>query len=697
MPAKTSAPNHKHTVVTPDNEQKHVDPQNRATAGATTIAVEDQPLVRMFQHTEEQQPETESVTQTKNRKFSFARLKNKKVLAVIGVVLALFLVIGGSVAAVGFHTYKVANNLKTQAQEAMVVAQGAKDQLKAQNLPATEASIVDLQSRMDTMKTEYQKLSFYQHVPIAKNYYNDGLHAFNAGEAGVRAGLKTVDAIVPYADVLGFAGEGSFEGGTAEDRIKLLLETLEKINPVLDDITTELKTVEQELAYIDPNRYPEKFQDYEVRNLITQGKTYSTAAVTAVTEFRPVIDVLPEVAGSDERKKYLVIFQNDNELRPTGGFMTAYAVMFVEQGKVTPEKSDDIYELDKKFRKNIAIPPVLGKYLTTESRFNLRDMNIDPDFKNSMETFFEHYQEVPGEPGDIDGIIAVDTTVLADLVKILGPVDVPGYGTFTAENDARCDCPQIIYVLSEIVDRPTPYIREDRKGIIAPMMQAILQKAYAAPNELWPQLFETGWKKIEGRHVQFYMFDEQHQAAAEKINAAGRMNPVPEGHDYLAVVDANLGGAKSNLFIEQSGKLVVSAPENGEVKHTLTLTYKNNRKGDNCNLEAGQLCLNAVLRDWMRVYVPEGATLTNITGIKDGSRKESSENGFAIFEGEFNLAPLSQSSIQLEYTVPYTDESVYRLQLRKQAGTDPVKYLIDVEGHEEEVILDKDKVVEIEF
>ena len=57
-----------------------------------------------------------------------------------------------------------------------------------------------------------------------------------------------------------------------------------------------------------------------------------------------------EIAGGKgERKKYLILFQNDNELRPTGGFLTAYAVVFVENGKVSPEKSDDIYELDKKF------------------------------------------------------------------------------------------------------------------------------------------------------------------------------------------------------------------------------------------------------------------------------------------------------------------------------------------------------------
>ena len=73
----------------------------------------------------------------------------------------------------------------------------------------------------------------------------------------------------------------------------------------------------------------------------------------------------------------------------------------LEDGKVTPEKSDDIYELDKKFTKRIAIPDALGRYLTTEKYWNLRDMNISPDFKESMDQFFEHYSEVRGEPDNV--------------------------------------------------------------------------------------------------------------------------------------------------------------------------------------------------------------------------------------------------------------------------------------------------------
>ena len=633
-------------------------------------------------------------TPSRRRRFSISK-KWARILIVLFVFLG---VIGAAFAAVGYYTYSVAMEMKGQANEAEALARSAYDAFKAQNLPGAQQNLEQVKAKMGEIRTTYEKLKFYKSIPIASAYYGDGEHGLNAADAGVNAGIKSLAAITPYADVLGFSGEGSFTGGTAEDRLKLILQTLTKVTPVLDDIGTDLEVVKNELAQIDPNRYPEQFRGTYIRPRIIQAQQFSSGAATALTEFRPVIEQLPAAAGADgQRRKYFVLFQNDNELRPTGGFLTAYSIIFVENGKVTPEKSDDIYELDKKFNKRIPIPPILGKYLTTEKYFNLRDMNIDPDFKVSMDEFLTNYKLVPGEPKDIDGIIAVDTKVLTDLVKILGPVEVPGYGTFSAENDPSCDCPQIIHALSEIITRPTPYIRQDRKGILGPMMGALLQKAYSAPSQQWPTLFETAWKDVQSRDVQFYFFDENLQAAAEKVGAAGRIARDPNAEDFLAIVDANLGGAKSNLFVTSSVNQEISAPANGVITKKVEITYKNSRHGDNCNLEAGLLCLNSRLRDWNRVYLPKGAQLINSQGYREGSVKTEDVGEFTVVEGEFFLDPLSQAKLQLEYTVPYTNDKEYKIKIWKQGGVEPIPMTFDVNGGQEEVLVDKDTLFTTEF
>lgn len=640
-------------------------------------------------------PETSMPSRSKSGNF-LSRLssRQKKTLGIVGGVLLALIVLGGGL---GFYTLSVVNTLQAQAQEAELIGQQAFDNFKGQNLPATQQALKDLQGKVQEMRGTYNRLGLYLFIPVASSYYSDGVHGFNAADAGINAGLKSVDAVTPYADVLGFTGaDASLAGGTAEDRLNVLLQTLDKVSPQLDSIAADLEVTRNELAEINPNRYPETIQGKNIRSNIIKAQETTDAATKALVEYRPVLEQLPSIAGAkDGRKQYLILFQNDNELRATGGFLTAYAIINIENGKVTPETSDDIYSLDQQFRKQIPIPEALGRYLTTESRWNLRDMNISPDFKTSMDQFLANYTTLPNAPKELDGVIAVDTHLLTDLLTVLGPIEVPGYGTFSAEEEPRCNCPQVVYALSEIITRPTPYLRPDRKGILGPMMRSLLTKAYAAPNQQWPQLMGIGLNEIAQRHVQMYFFDESAQKSAETINAAGRMMPV-ENSDFLGIVDANLGGAKSNLFVDYEVEQVISAPENGMITKTVEITYKNSRRGDNCNLEAGLLCLNSTLRDWNRLYLPAGSELVEAQGFT-AEPKVYQEAGFQVVDGFFILEPNSQAKVRVTYKVPYTDTETYRLKLWKQGGISPVKTLLEVNGNQEEVTMDKDLTFETAF
>lgn len=615
------------------------------------------------------------------------KLKRKPVLlALLGTGIFLLLL----TTIIGVYTFTVVRQLQAQVTPLRDKAQTVYALFKAQNLPEAEKKLIELETEFQSVKGTYQKLGFYSKIPIANKYYADGLHGFNAAEAGLRAGKKSVAAITPYADVLGFAG-AEFTGGTTEDRLKVILSTLEKVSPILDDISMELNTVKSELGSINPNRYPESLRGTPVREYILTAQTLSAGAADGLAEYRPVIEQLPKVAGAGGiRKRYLILFQNDNELRPTGGFLTAYAVINVTDGKVEAEKSDDIYELDKKFKKRIPIPEELGRYLTTEKYFNLRDMNISPDFKVAMDLFFENYKTVDGEPQDIDGIISVDTHFLTNLMNVLGPVEVPGYGTFTAETDPRCDCPQIIYVLSEIITRPVNYVKEDRKGILGPLMRSLLTKAYTAPKQTWPALFQTGFTSIQNRHAQFYFLDAEAQKTAELAQVAGRMTPPENGKDFLGIVNSNLAGAKSNLFVTYDVKQVVaSAPVDGMIEKTVVITYKNSRKADNCNLEAGQLCLNSTLKDWTRLYVPQGSELISAEGFLEEA-KTYDENGFTVIDGFFTLEPLGSAKLTFTYKVPYENMNDYEVTIWKQGGIEMIPNVMDITGGQEAIEVRKD-------
>lgn len=590
--------------------------------------------------------------------------KTKKIFLAIGLGLLTVLI------TVGIVVVSSGLKMKNALVEAGGHARFALDALKSQNLPQAKSSLQAADQSLQTAETQFTALNFLLYSP-ARWHYQDGMAAFTVANAAITAGTTAIEAIEPYADVIGFQGEGSFTGGTTEDRIVKIVETLDKINPQLDAVQTQLGIMNEAVAKINPKRYPYlTLQGQSVPEIIQAVQQQIQQAETMLTEIRPGLAVLPEIAGVGQPKRYLVLFQNDAELRATGGFMTAYAILKVENGKVIPEKSSDIYDLDNKFSQRISPPDILRKYLNV-SRFHLRDMNISPDFRVSMEQFAAYYNELPGEP-EIDGVITVDTTVLTDLVELLGPITVPGYGQYSADIDPRCDCPQVFYELEEIADRPTYTIRTDRKAILGPMMQTILKAAFDADKDIWPSLFGMLWNSVEEKHILMYFFNSDYQTAAEILNVAGRIKAY-DG-DYLHISDSNLGGAKSSLFVNQSVDQEITFA-NGQVQKTVTITYRNPRKGDNCNLEAGQLCLNGRMPNWTRIYLPKNATVSEVLGFDADSVKESEEFDKKVVEGVFILNPESQVRIKLTYSLPLSG-SDYRLLIQKQPGTKNSPHLI---------------------
>lgn len=595
---------------------------------------------------------------------------------VFGVLLLFLGVSAGVLAAI---SYQPAMTLKTTLPQLEVEARAIYDALKTQNLVEARSGLTQLKATLDTSSQAYKRLAWLSYSPF-RPYYQDGSRVLIAADSGLAAASTLLDTVEPYADVLGFSGEGTFMGGTAEDRIVKIIETLDKVTPALDEVAADLQNVQTQLEPIDPTRYPFEIRGRQLDDMIVEAKTLVDTAVVAVTDVKPLLEVLPEVAGIDGERKYLVLFQNDAEIRPTGGFMTAYGVLRVEKGKVFQENSDDIYNLDAKYRATLTPPPYVAKHLKV-NRWYLRDMNMDPDFSKSMDQFLTEYLKLPGEPKNLDGIVAVDTQVLTNLVRILGPIEVPGFGRFTADIDPRCDCPQVIYELEDYSTRPVGFVRDDRKAFLAPMMQTLLVKAYGSPKQIWPELFQTVIKDVREKHVLFYMLDERAQAAAEKVNIAGRLLEVD--HDYFHMNESNLGGAKSNLFITHQVEEMITL-NNGQADKEYEITFTNNFPASNCNLEAGKLCLNAAeYTGYLRFYFPQGTTLVEVIGFQEGDAEVYDEAGKTVIAGTYKLRAQSSAKLKLRVSVPYAGSNgLYRYMIQKQPGQKLPAYTVVFDGVE---------------
>ncbi|MBU2577762.1 DUF4012 domain-containing protein, partial [Patescibacteria group bacterium] len=536
------------------------------------------------------------------------KVKLKTVLMVLGIFLLV-------ITSLGIFLFSVARNLMAERGSVENNLASLKTAIKEQNLTEVKNSSNALTSDLENFRGKLNNYKVFGALPVVKNYYNDAQHGVNAGLAGLRAADLVVDAITPYGDILGLEGKNenaSESGKTTMDRVTFLVTTLDKIRPELDKIGDELDTVRKEIDQVDPNRYPEEINGIKVReNLFLAINTIDQFSAL-VNDAKPLLEVTPDLFGVNAPKYYFVLFQNDAELRPTGGFMTAYGILKVDKGKITPILSEDIYALDENFRKRLPAPEPIKKYHKNVSYFYLRDMNLSPDFSVSMKLFMDHYQNDVSGAREVDGVIAVDTQLLANLVKVIGPIGVPEWGNFSAEIDKRCDCPQIVYRLEEIADKPASGTRANRKAVIGPLMHSILANAFNSPKAKMPELFNVILTGIQEKHVLFYLFDKKSQEAVEAFNLAGRVREF-DG-DYQLLVDTNFGGAKSNMFIKQRIEEKIQISEEGEVTKTITVTYNNPYKASDCGLLSGGLCLNGLYRNWFRLYVPLGSELIEMTG-----------------------------------------------------------------------------------
>lgn len=579
--------------------------------------------------------------------------------------------------------------------------------LKAQNLEEAKVKLPEVQQALTETDSAWNQVVLLRVMPFLNQYHKDGQHGLAAGKYGLEALSIAVQTIEPYADLLGLKTGSSFTAGSADERIQLAVKTLDKVTPKITEIGQKIESLKKEIDAIDPNRYPEHFKGKKVRSSLVEGIQLVSDSTQLFLDARPLLEVLPSLLGEPTAKRYLVLFQNDKELRPTGGFLTAYAIFKIESGKFVVEQSEDIYKLDDKITKKEQATPEILTYHKGVYYKNIRDSNMSPDFSVSMKVFEELY---PGK-FDFDGIIAVDTHVLVEAIKILGDFYI-GDRKFSAENDPRCDCPRVIYELEDYATRPVAYVREARKDILGTLLLDIMKKALGvSPSQYWGQLFQMGIAEINQKHILAYMKDEKAQIGVESLNMAGRIANGSEildykdgqNWDYLHINDANMAAAKSNLFVTHEVKQDYTVESDGSIVKTITLDYKNPASPSDCNLERGGLCLNAYLyRNWLRVYVPKGSTLIEGKGSVSPKDEETpvdfevkEDLGKTVFQGFFTLRAQGSSQLTLKYKLPFkkTDKTLNAL-IQKQPGTQGHEYTISVKGKQKEKFaLTTDKVV----
>ena len=499
-------------------------------------------------------------------------------------------------------------------------------------------------------------------VKAANNLVEAGRNISKAGE-NLALALGTLYNSNPFSLLDTSAGSSS----------KSFSKLLSEFKTVLVYADRNIKKANSLLADIDSSVIPEDKRPIllNFKEKIPQFQEYIGSAID-------YSDFLLKFFGSSGKKTYLVLLQNNSELRPTGGFPGTYALVTFEDGYQKKIFVDDIYQIDANLRENI-VPPVQMQHITPT--WGMRDANWFADFPTSARKVEEFYQKDGGDK--VNGVLAITPDVIAGMLKIIGPIDMPEYGM---KLDAGNFLAEIQNEVEYEADRAKP------KKILADLQPRFFEKLGEQDKNNWLEVFKIILKAVEEKHILAYFNDSDLQKVAVDNGFGGEIKQT--AGDFLEVVFANVKGSKTDLVTDSSFNLETSLTGDGNIEHILTINRIHN---------GGDSQYGFYNRDnsaYVKVFVPQGSILGSIVGQSvtdfrplisyEGFKRDfdleriegdvshpvagvdvSEESGKTVFGFWLIVKPKEMKSVVLKYRTPIAEAAggSYNLYWQKQSGT----------------------------
>ncbi len=390
-----------------------------------------------------------------------------------------------------------------------------------------------------------------------------------------------------------------------------------------------------------------------------------------VKQARSSTFLLPEIIGLNGKKSYLVLLQNSNELRPTGGFIGSVARIDFEGGKLKKLEVQDVYAIDGSLKIHVEPPKEIKEDLG-QNDWYLRDSNWEPDYPTAARQAAWFYGQETGV--QVDGVIAVNLPTIENLLDVIGPLNVSDYKETI--NSSNLFPKTIAY--SEQGFFPGS---QAKKNFLSALSTELFNQIFFVPKQNWPGIIRSLGRSFNEKQLLVYLADPKLFSYLVSENFAGalpRQGVFQDGRvdDFLAIVEANLGADKANYYLDRNIKLATGIGKEGEVSHILRISYTN--KSPSAVWPAGNY------KNRLRIYLPFGTKLEKASwGEKDITNEVNTfvDYGRTGYSMLLELNPREQKTLVLNYQlanrVSFKDNQAgYSLNIIKQAGTlhDPLEW-----------------------
>jgi len=479
----------------------------------------------------------------------------------------------------------------------------------------------------------------------------------------------------------------------------------EKISAIQDKAATllpQLQEINGDLNKIRLEAIPEDKQE-----TFKQIKGYFSLALNDIENLSSLATTLNVVLGQEHFQRYLVVFQNNNEIRPTGGFMGSFALLDVDQGEIENLEipGGGIYALQGQLLENKISPYPLQ---LIQSRWELQDANWFPDFATSAEKIRWFYEKSGGPT--TDGVIAINASLVPKILEIVGPIAAPKYGKLlTSENFISETQNTVEFGYDKAENKP--------KQILADIAPELLEKMFSVKGENLVKLIDVLKTALVEKDIQLYFHNQSIQEKFASYNWTGTIKDT--SRDYLSIVNANIRGYKTDAVIEQNYSLNSEINDQGEIINTLKIIRKHT--GDPNDPLSGKSNV-----DFVRIYTPQGSQLISASGFSDipatsfepiqdtwtkdedllriqgnvwvepnSKTQINNEFGKTVFGNWIQTDPGETSEVVLTYKLPFkmkfddsksflnifskkTNSTFHSIYLQKQSGTQNTNYQVSI-------------------
>ncbi|HTY39666.1 MAG TPA: DUF4012 domain-containing protein [Candidatus Paceibacterota bacterium] len=382
-----------------------------------------------------------------------------------------------------------------------------------------------------------------------------------------------------------------------------------------------------------------------------------------ISRARNFLDALIPYLETPGERRFIVTLNNPSELRPGGGFLGSYAELTLDRGAVQAVEVHDINEPDRQFTDKI-IPPKPLQGLVT--RWRAADSNWFfpfPDSAAKTLEFLEASDMYAASGTKFDGVIALTPRVVSDLLEITGPITLTG-----GDSTTTVDKDNFLMKIQEAVQAGQANRAPAPKTILSTLAPLLIERLADTPidQEKFLDLVKD-W--ADKRDVRIFLRDKDLEGFAQNYGLDGGVfEPAANANgDYLAVVNANVGGGKSDLFIDQKVLLQSQVNEDGSVGDHLVITRKHTAKSTD------PWWYKETNWNYLELFVPEDSQLDIASGTLERTIRPLVNYAGAGYRADDDLKILEDSAEDLlafpEVTVfKESDKTVFGSWSKTPAG-----------------------------